>query len=80
MIHDLIKNGRGDAGRQLAWADMAKVAQNMIDQLGKLEQLHDASKIKSSTEATQFYLNAKRTTLLLVLRLTLSLAGPSARH
>jgi hypothetical protein len=52
VIHELIKNGRGDAGLQLAWADMDKVARTMIDQLEKLEQLHDASKIKSSTEAT----------------------------
>jgi len=86
-VHDLVKAGQAEAGRELAWTQMAGIAKAMAAQLSKLEQINDASQEASSANATAEYQQAKRVTLLtmavavvatllLAWRLTASLSGP----
>ncbi|KAA8697395.1 Methyl-accepting chemotaxis protein [Pseudomonas caricapapayae] len=87
QVHAMITAGQEDAGRLLAWTDMASIAKSLMGQLEDLKQLNDASQVDASTSASHTYANANRVTLftmgsallvtlILAWRLTVSLAGP----
>ncbi|UCJ19175.1 methyl-accepting chemotaxis protein [Pseudomonas sp. MM211] len=87
QVHELVGAGQVEAGRELAWTQMANVAKTMVGELDKLEQINDASEQASSAKATAEYDKAKLITLItmfiavvatviLAWRLTKSLSGP----
>ncbi|EPM59780.1 methyl-accepting chemotaxis protein [Pseudomonas syringae pv. actinidiae ICMP 19071] len=87
QVHALITAGQEDAGRLLAWNEMAGIAKSLMAQLESLKQLNDASQSEASTGASHTYATANRVTLLtmvsallvtliLAWRLTVSLSGP----
>ncbi|MGE8189006.1 methyl-accepting chemotaxis protein [Pseudomonas sp. NPDC086278] len=86
-VHDLLKNGQGDAAVQFVWIEMAAIVKTMTDNLNALKKLNDDTTVISSTTATAVYENAKvitwlsmilslLLTLLTAWRLTTSVAGP----
>ncbi|KPW51667.1 Methyl-accepting chemotaxis protein [Pseudomonas syringae pv. berberidis] len=87
QVHALITAGQEDAGRLLAWNEMAGIAKSLMAQLEGLKQLNDASQSEASTGASHTYATANRVTLftmgsallvtlILAWRLTVSLSGP----
>ncbi|WP_440808624.1 methyl-accepting chemotaxis protein [Pseudomonas syringae] len=87
QVHALITAGQEDAGRLLAWNEMAGIAKSLMAQLESLKQLNDASQSEASTGASHTYATANRVTLftmgaallvtlILAWRLTVSLSGP----
>lgn len=87
QVHAMITAGQEDAGRLLAWNEMANTAKSLMGQLEDLKQLNDASQVEASTSASHTYATANRVTLftmgfalmvtlILAWRLTVSLSGP----
>ncbi|MCI3946137.1 methyl-accepting chemotaxis protein [Pseudomonas syringae] len=87
QVYAMITAGQEDAGRLLAWNEMANTAKSLMGQLEDLKQLNDASQVEASTSASHTYATANRVTLftmgfalmvtlILAWRLTVSLSGP----
>lgn len=87
QVYSLISTGREEEGRNFAWSEMGKEANDLVEQLKKLERINDLSKVNSVTQAGDAYETARVVsfivmalavliTLLLAWRLTVSLAGP----
>ena len=89
-VYQLLSEDNGEAARELAWGDMALLAEALVQHLDALSQLNDETKVAASTQAHATYQHARAITLsimalavlltlLLAWRLTHSLAGPPRR-
>ncbi|MCF5699280.1 HAMP domain-containing protein [Pseudomonas syringae] len=87
QVHAMITAGQEDAGRLLAWNEMAAIAKSLMGQLDDLKQLNDAAQVDASTSSSHTYATANQVTLftmvfallitlVLAWRLTVSLSGP----